>query len=58
MKTKLYLSALMCFGLSGCQVVTDTLSTVNGALSSVNSALSGTAVTSAAQSSVDSAVSE
>lgn len=56
MKTKLYLSALMCFGLSGCQVVTDTLSTVNGALSSMNSALSGTAVTSAAQSSVDSAV--
>ncbi|MEG9475703.1 hypothetical protein V6W59_08695 [Mannheimia sp. HC-2023] len=56
MKTKLYLSVLMCFGLSSCQVVTETLSSVNGVLSSVNSALSGTAVTSAAQSSVDSAV--
>lgn len=56
MKTKLCLTALMCFGLGGCQVVTDTLSTVNGALNSVSSVISGTAITSSAQSSVDRAV--
>lgn len=59
MKTKLsrlYFSLLVCSGLTACQVVTDTLSTVNGALSSVNSVLSGTAVTQAAQSSVDNAL--
>ena len=32
---------LLCLGLTGCQAVTDTLSTVNSALGSVNSALSG-----------------
>ena len=32
---------LLCLGLTGCQAVTDTLSTVNSALGSVNSALYG-----------------
>lgn len=54
--SSLYLSTLICFSLTGCQAVSDTLATVNGALNSVNSVLSGTAVTSTAQSSADSAV--
>ncbi|MGX2951264.1 hypothetical protein ACWIUA_10235 [Ursidibacter sp. B-7004-1] len=52
----LCLSAIICSSLTGCKIVTDTLSTVNGALSSVNSVLSGTAVSSTAQSSVDNAL--
>lgn len=54
--SSLYLSTLICFSLTGCQAVSDTLATVNGALNSVNSVLSGTAVTSTAQSSADSAI--
>lgn len=59
MKTQLslsYLSIVACLGLSGCQAITDTLSTVNGALTSVNSVLSGTAVTQETQLSVDNAL--
>lgn len=47
---------LFCLGLTGCQAVTDTLSTVNSALGSVNSALSGTMISPSAQASADNSV--
>ena len=47
---------LLCLGLTGCQAVTDTLSTVNSALGSVNSALSGTMISANDQNSADNSV--